>query len=311
MANLRGIRGLLSKVGFFYLLFIWEAAFSQPQTGDPYKASLVPKKESEKTVSSALSVAEISATIRKHNDQIGQCFERERKFTRALREHPLARVVIDKNGSVTSCRVATDSERKSPLSGCLCGKIRTWNFPKPRHNQSVTIENIPVIFSTKEASRIMSDSNHVWELVQALEKQLPFTADKLSRLLGIEWPPPNVASSPYFTVFEAVVSAGPYERFIHTAKLQIAGPEGAFENRLGLELKTNVNLSEDDLFHYYDRPQLSVGSPHSTDPIDYLVVPRPWGELAFGCRGGKHDKIISINFSPREDNTALKPGRGK
>jgi hypothetical protein len=310
MVNHFGVWGFL-KTACFYLLCIMEAAFSQPQSGKGDNASLVPGKGVGNAMSSALSVAEISSTLRKHSDQIGQCLEREKRSSRALLEQARASLVIDGDGSVASCQVTFVSMKNSILSGCLCGKIRTWKFPKPSGNQSVAVQSVPLTFVTKATFKKMSDSTKVMDLVQAIEKQIPFTADKLSRLLGIQWPPPNEASSPYFKVFEAVVSAGPYERFIHTAKLQIAGPEGSFENRLGLELETNVTLSEDDLFQIYDQPQLSVGSPHSTDSLDYIVIARPWGELAFGCRRGKHDRITSVNFSPATFKAAGKGDRDK
>ncbi len=98
------------------------------------------------SVSGGLTAQEIMAVIRAHLNEIRHCYEQLLQRSPSSNGKISVSFVVGLSGSVTSVSVAEATLNDSVMRGCVTGRIRQWDFPKPRGGQPVTV-NYPFVFN--------------------------------------------------------------------------------------------------------------------------------------------------------------------
>ncbi len=102
------------------------AAFSRPVT-------------SEAVVEGGLSRSQIAAVIEKHMGEIVYCYEKGLQRKPGLSGRVGMKFVIGGRGRVTTARVAQTSLRNRTVENCMVGRLKTWQFPRPKGNVDVKV----------------------------------------------------------------------------------------------------------------------------------------------------------------------------
>ena len=97
-------------------------------------------------VDGGLTQQEVSAVIRSHLNEIRHCYEQLLQRSPSSAGKVQVKFVVGQNGRVTSANVANSSISDAQMQGCIVGKIRTWEFPRPRGGQVVNID-YPFVFN--------------------------------------------------------------------------------------------------------------------------------------------------------------------
>ncbi len=98
------------------------------------------------SVSGGLTAQEIMAVIRAHLNEIRHCYEQLLQRSPSSNGKISVSFVVGLSGAVTSVNVAEATLNDSVMRGCVTGRIRQWDFPKPRGGQPVTV-NYPFVFN--------------------------------------------------------------------------------------------------------------------------------------------------------------------
>lgn len=97
-------------------------------------------------VSGGLTQEEILAVIRSNLSQIRHCYERLLQRSPSSAGKIKVRFVVNRTGRVNSASTTQSDIGDGKMKSCLLGLIRTWNFPKPRGGEQVTV-NYPFTFN--------------------------------------------------------------------------------------------------------------------------------------------------------------------
>jgi hypothetical protein len=98
------------------------------------------------SVSGGLTAQEIMAVIRAHLNEIRHCYEQLLQRSPSSSGKISVSFVVGLSGVVSSVNVAEATLNDSVMRGCVTGRIRQWDFPKPRGGQPVTV-NYPFVFN--------------------------------------------------------------------------------------------------------------------------------------------------------------------
>jgi TonB family protein len=97
-------------------------------------------------VDGGLTQQEVSAVIRSHLNEIRHCYEQLLQRSPSSAGKVQVKFVVGQNGRVTSANVENSSISDAQMQGCIVGKIRTWEFPRPRGGQVVNVD-YPFVFN--------------------------------------------------------------------------------------------------------------------------------------------------------------------
>ncbi|MEI8026697.1 MAG: TonB family protein [Pseudomonadota bacterium] len=97
-------------------------------------------------VDGGLTQQEVSAVIRSHLNEIRHCYEQLLQRSPSSAGKVQVKFVVGESGRVNSASVTNSSISDAQMQGCIVGKIRTWNFPRPRGGQAVNVD-YPFVFN--------------------------------------------------------------------------------------------------------------------------------------------------------------------
>jgi outer membrane biosynthesis protein TonB/pSer/pThr/pTyr-binding forkhead associated (FHA) protein len=97
-------------------------------------------------VSGGLTAQEVMAVIRQHLNEIRHCYEQLLQRSPNASGKVTTSFVVGLDGSVTSVSVADSTISDSVMRGCITGRMRRWDFPRPRGGQPVTV-SYPFVFN--------------------------------------------------------------------------------------------------------------------------------------------------------------------
>jgi TonB family protein len=100
---------------------------------------------SEPTVMGSLDKELIRKVIHANRGQIRFCYESQLNRFPKLNGKVSVKFVISATGSVASSQVAASTANNAELETCVAGRVRTWQFPKPKGG-GVVIVTYPFIF---------------------------------------------------------------------------------------------------------------------------------------------------------------------
>ena len=101
---------------------------------------------SDPVIAGGLSQQEVQAVIRANLNQIRHCYEQLLQRSPSAQGKVKVKFVVQPNGRVGSAKIVSSDINDSVMRGCVTGKVKRWNFPKPRGGQSVTV-NYPFVFN--------------------------------------------------------------------------------------------------------------------------------------------------------------------
>ncbi len=101
---------------------------------------------SEPTVMGSLDKELIRKVIHANRQQIRYCYEMQLNRFPNLAGKVAVKFIISATGSVASSNVAQSTVSNAELETCVAGRVKTWQFPKPKGG-GVVIVTYPFIFS--------------------------------------------------------------------------------------------------------------------------------------------------------------------
>ncbi len=100
---------------------------------------------SEPMVMGSLDKELIRQVIHRNRNQIRYCYESQLTRFPKLNGKVAVKFVISASGTVASSQVAQSTANNAELETCVAGRVRTWQFPKPKGG-GVVIVTYPFIF---------------------------------------------------------------------------------------------------------------------------------------------------------------------
>ncbi|HYH98061.1 TonB family protein, partial [Hyalangium sp.] len=100
---------------------------------------------SEPMVMGSLDKELIRQVIQRNRGQIRFCYESQLTKYPKLNGKVAVKFVINAEGKVVSSEVAQSTAGNAELESCVAGRVRTWQFPKPKGG-GVVIVTYPFIF---------------------------------------------------------------------------------------------------------------------------------------------------------------------
>ena len=97
-------------------------------------------------VSGGLTAQEISAVIRANLNQIRHCYEQLLQRSPNASGKISVKFEIAVNGRISSVGVTNSTVSDARMRSCVTGKIKRWDFPKPRGGQPVSV-TYPFVFN--------------------------------------------------------------------------------------------------------------------------------------------------------------------
>ena len=82
----------------------------------------------------------IDAIIRRRQDRIRLCYERQLNFNPKLAGKVSLHFVIGGKGQVSSSRIVEDTMRNQNVNKCILTEIASWTFPTPRGGVNVDVD---------------------------------------------------------------------------------------------------------------------------------------------------------------------------
>ncbi len=101
---------------------------------------------SEPTVMGSLDKELIRKVIHANRGQIRYCYESQLNRFPKLNGKVAVKFIISPTGSVSTSSVAQTTVNNAELEACVAGRVRTWQFPKPKGG-GVVIVTYPFIFA--------------------------------------------------------------------------------------------------------------------------------------------------------------------
>lgn len=98
----------------------------------------------------SLSAAAIQSVVQERRPALTRCYERWLRVRPDLSGATRLLVVVAPDGTVSDATFTMGSNTFAPLAQCVTSQVRTWAFPAPRGNGSVTFE-IPFNFDRQTA----------------------------------------------------------------------------------------------------------------------------------------------------------------
>lgn len=98
-------------------------------------------------VQGSLDRAQIAAVVNKHIQEIRHCYEKNLINDPSLSGKIQVEWTINPNGTVAAVKTKFSSLKGGDVTGCIAGRIRTWQFPRPKGNGYVIV-NYPFMFDS-------------------------------------------------------------------------------------------------------------------------------------------------------------------
>lgn len=89
----------------------------------------------------------IDAIIRRRQDRIRLCYERQLNFNAKLAGKISLRFVIGKEGTITSSKIIEDTMKNANVNSCVLAEVKSWTFPKPKGGYAVSVD-YPFVFES-------------------------------------------------------------------------------------------------------------------------------------------------------------------
>ena len=98
-------------------------------------------------VQGSLDRAQIAAVVNKHIQEIRHCYEKNLINDPSLSGKIQVEWTINPDGTVAGVKTKFSSMKGGDVTGCIAGRIRTWQFPRPKGNGYVIV-NYPFMFDS-------------------------------------------------------------------------------------------------------------------------------------------------------------------
>jgi hypothetical protein len=89
----------------------------------------------------------IDVIIRRRQDRIRLCYERQLNFNPKLSGKVAIHFVIGKDGTVLESRLLEDTMKNASVNKCILNEVRSWTFPKPQGGLSQPVD-YPFVFES-------------------------------------------------------------------------------------------------------------------------------------------------------------------
>jgi hypothetical protein len=89
----------------------------------------------------------INAVVRRRQDRIRLCYERQLNFSPKLSGKVTVDFTIGKTGNVITSRIAEDTMKNDNVRECILSEVNTWNFPAPVGGTLVHVD-YPFVFES-------------------------------------------------------------------------------------------------------------------------------------------------------------------
>lgn len=98
-------------------------------------------------VQGSLDRAQIAAVVNRHINEIRHCYEKNLINDPSLSGKIQVEWTINPDGTVQAVKTKFSSMKGGDVTGCVAGRIRTWQFPRPKGNGYVIV-NYPFMFDS-------------------------------------------------------------------------------------------------------------------------------------------------------------------
>ena len=109
--------------------------------------SLVSMDQGGSVVEEGLTKEEVGKVIHAHMGEVRYCYEAALLYQPKIEGKLQVQFTITSNGSVKKASVQSSSLPEKSLEGCIVGKLKGWEFPKPKGKIDVTV-SYPFLFKT-------------------------------------------------------------------------------------------------------------------------------------------------------------------
>jgi len=87
----------------------------------------------------------IDSIVRRRQDRIRLCYERQLNFSPGLAGKVTVKFTIGKAGEVVKSLLTEDTMKNRTVASCILNEVQSWTFPKPRGGTLVTVD-YPFVF---------------------------------------------------------------------------------------------------------------------------------------------------------------------
>lgn len=108
--------------------------------------------DSSKVIEGGLDPAVIESIIKRRQDRIRLCYERQLNFNPKLSGKVAVHFVIDGKGSVSVASILEDTMKSVPVNTCIISEVKSWTFPPPKGGVKVPA-NYPFVFESSTRMR--------------------------------------------------------------------------------------------------------------------------------------------------------------
>lgn len=89
----------------------------------------------------------IDQIVRRRQDRIRLCYERQLNFVPGLKGKVTVQFLIDGTGSVMKNTISEDTMQNKAVSDCILSEVKSWTFPKPKGGATVKVD-YPFVFES-------------------------------------------------------------------------------------------------------------------------------------------------------------------
>lgn len=89
----------------------------------------------------------IDQIVRRRQDRIRLCYERQLNFVPGLAGKVTVQFVIGKEGNVQKSTIIEDTMNNKAVKDCINTEVKEWVFPKPKGDTDVTVD-YPFVFES-------------------------------------------------------------------------------------------------------------------------------------------------------------------
>jgi outer membrane biosynthesis protein TonB len=89
----------------------------------------------------------IDQIVRRRQDRIRLCYERQLNFVPGLAGKVTVQFLIDGSGNVMKSTIIEDTMKNKAVNDCLASEVKSWTFPKPKGGATVKVD-YPFVFES-------------------------------------------------------------------------------------------------------------------------------------------------------------------
>ena len=142
----------------------------------------------------------------------------------------------------------------------------------------------------------------LWQAIDALTHQLPFSKANVERLLSVRLSETKEGGNDVFQIYKSDPVTLPDGVVIENVDLRIrrVGPDPGF---LVLDTGGRCIKIDDVRTHYASLSVTDRPRGRSLDEVTSYTASLPWGRLSFGFKERNRQCLASVAFDPRADET--------